>query len=197
MFRAASAHHQEGQLVLSFLPTGLPDSHPLECVIPDGVLIQVGPPDDEHLLLEKWRGVEINILRKSASSWSLTRITWPNLSPSRTAPYDELPYCYNSLVLYCDTPYVDTDLMSQVIFMPRKRAWKLCACLQWLFFSYLVHSWGNDQSCWPCNADDKKWPYTNERANLIRRDKNNMACWYFSANSGITRPVSWDVTGIS
>ena len=55
--------------------TGKPDSHPLECVIPDGVLIQVGPPDDEHLLLETCRGVEINTLRKSASSWSLTRIS--------------------------------------------------------------------------------------------------------------------------
>ena len=52
---------------------GLPDSHPLECVIPDGVLIQVCPPDDEHLLLETCRDVEINTLKKSASSWSLTR----------------------------------------------------------------------------------------------------------------------------
>ena len=39
-----------------------------EYVIPDGVLIQVDPPDDEHLLLETCRGVEINTLRKSASS---------------------------------------------------------------------------------------------------------------------------------
>ena len=46
-----------------------------ECVIPDSVLIQVDPPDDEHLLLETCRGVEINTLRKSASSWLLTRIT--------------------------------------------------------------------------------------------------------------------------
>ena len=38
------------------------------------MLIQVGPPDDEHLLFETCRGVEINTLRKSASSWSLTRI---------------------------------------------------------------------------------------------------------------------------
>jgi hypothetical protein len=29
--------------------TGTPDSHPTECVIPDDVLIQFGPPDDEHL----------------------------------------------------------------------------------------------------------------------------------------------------
>ena len=53
---------------------GLPGSHPLECVIPDGVLIQVGPHDDEHLLLETCRGIEINTLKKSASSWSLTKI---------------------------------------------------------------------------------------------------------------------------
>ena len=44
------------------------------CVIPDGVLIQPGPPDDEHLLLETCRSVEINTSRKSASIWSLTRI---------------------------------------------------------------------------------------------------------------------------
>ena len=55
--------------------TGLPDSHPLECVIPDGVLIKAGPPDDENLLLETCRGVEINTFKKSASSWSLTRIS--------------------------------------------------------------------------------------------------------------------------
>jgi hypothetical protein len=72
MFRATSAHHQEDQilsihhLVLyllvgdclmcrsgwSSLPTGTSDIHSPECVIPDDVLIQVGPPDDEHLLLE-------------------------------------------------------------------------------------------------------------------------------------------------
>ena len=51
------------------------DSHPPECVIPGGVLTQVRPPEDEHLLLETCRGVEINTLRKSASSWSLTRST--------------------------------------------------------------------------------------------------------------------------
>jgi hypothetical protein len=51
MFRAASAHHQEDQIVL----------------------IQFGPPDDEHLLFETCRGVKINTLRKSASSWSLPR----------------------------------------------------------------------------------------------------------------------------
>jgi hypothetical protein len=31
---------------------GTQDSHPLECIIPDDVLTQFDPPDDEHLLLE-------------------------------------------------------------------------------------------------------------------------------------------------
>jgi hypothetical protein len=30
----------------------------LECVIPDDVLMQFGPPDDEHLLLETCRGMK-------------------------------------------------------------------------------------------------------------------------------------------
>jgi hypothetical protein len=34
------------------------DSHSPVCVIPDGVLIHFGPPDDEHLLLEICRGVK-------------------------------------------------------------------------------------------------------------------------------------------
>jgi hypothetical protein len=38
------------------------------CIIPDDVLIQFGPPDDEHLLLETCRGIKINTLGKSASS---------------------------------------------------------------------------------------------------------------------------------
>ena len=44
----------------------LVDSHPLEYVVPDGVLIQTEPPDDEHLLLETCRGekVKINTFRK-------------------------------------------------------------------------------------------------------------------------------------
>jgi hypothetical protein len=33
------------------------DSHSLECVIPDDVLIQFGSPDAEHLPLETWRGI--------------------------------------------------------------------------------------------------------------------------------------------
>jgi hypothetical protein len=32
------------------------DSHSPECVIPDDVLTQFGPPDDEHLLLETRKG---------------------------------------------------------------------------------------------------------------------------------------------
>jgi hypothetical protein len=40
------------------LLTGTSDSHPPECVIPDDVLIQSGPPDDEHLLLETCRGIK-------------------------------------------------------------------------------------------------------------------------------------------
>ena len=42
-------------------PGGPSDSHPLEYVVPDGVLIQTEPPDDEHLLLETCRGVKIKI----------------------------------------------------------------------------------------------------------------------------------------
>jgi hypothetical protein len=44
--------------VKRFLLTGTSDSHPPGCVIPDDVLIKVGPPDDEHLLLETYRGVK-------------------------------------------------------------------------------------------------------------------------------------------
>jgi hypothetical protein len=43
--------------VKSFLLTGTSDSHSSECVIPDDVLIQFGPPDDKHLLLETCRGI--------------------------------------------------------------------------------------------------------------------------------------------
>ena len=42
----------------SFLPTGPSDSQPREYVVPDGVLVQTEPPDDEHLLLETCRGVK-------------------------------------------------------------------------------------------------------------------------------------------
>jgi hypothetical protein len=32
--------------------TSMSDTYPPECVIPDDVLIQFGPPDDEHLCLK-------------------------------------------------------------------------------------------------------------------------------------------------
>ena len=47
-----------GRPVRRKLLTGPSDSHPPECVIPDDVLIQVGPPDDEHLLLETRTGMK-------------------------------------------------------------------------------------------------------------------------------------------
>jgi hypothetical protein len=40
------------------LLTGTPDTHPPVCVIPDYVLAQAGPPDDEKLLLETCRGMK-------------------------------------------------------------------------------------------------------------------------------------------
>jgi hypothetical protein len=46
------------QNIIWKLFTGTSDSHTPECVIPDDVLIQVGPPDDEHLLLETCRGMK-------------------------------------------------------------------------------------------------------------------------------------------
>ena len=47
-----------GPVGRKLLPTGTPDNHPLVCVIPDDVLRQVGPPDDEQLLLETCRGMK-------------------------------------------------------------------------------------------------------------------------------------------
>jgi hypothetical protein len=63
MFRATSAHHQEDQIFFNtsygiIHATGTQDSHPLECIIPDYVLTQFDPPDDEHLLLETCRGAK-------------------------------------------------------------------------------------------------------------------------------------------
>jgi hypothetical protein len=46
------------------LLTGTSDSHSPECVIPDEVLIQFGPPDDKHLLLETCRGINRYIKRE-------------------------------------------------------------------------------------------------------------------------------------
>jgi hypothetical protein len=51
--KSSGITHSGGWLsVLPVFLTGKPESHPPECVIPDDVLIQFGPPDDEHLLLE-------------------------------------------------------------------------------------------------------------------------------------------------
>jgi hypothetical protein len=44
--------------VISFLLTSTSDTHSPECVIPNDVLIQVGRPDDEHLLLKTCRGMK-------------------------------------------------------------------------------------------------------------------------------------------
>ena len=63
VFISTPLHVSSSKCSSSGGPAGLPDSHTLECVIPDGVLIQVGPPDDEHLLLETCTGVEINTLK--------------------------------------------------------------------------------------------------------------------------------------
>jgi hypothetical protein len=44
---------------------------PCQCVIPEDVLIQLFPPDDERLSFETRRGGKINTLKKekNASSW--------------------------------------------------------------------------------------------------------------------------------
>ena len=55
MFRATSAHHQEDEIVLI---AGLLDTHPPVCVVPDDVLIQFRPRDDERLLLETCKGMK-------------------------------------------------------------------------------------------------------------------------------------------
>jgi hypothetical protein len=50
--------HSGGCLTDVPLQTGTSDTHLPECVIPDDVLIQVGPPDDEHFLFETCRGMK-------------------------------------------------------------------------------------------------------------------------------------------
>jgi hypothetical protein len=62
MFRATQCS-SSGESIESVLfdvqfRTGTSNSHPSECVIPDDVLTQAGPPDDEHLLLETCRGMK-------------------------------------------------------------------------------------------------------------------------------------------
>jgi hypothetical protein len=46
------------------VPVGTSDSHSPECVIPDDVLIQFGPPDDQHLLLETCRDINKHIKKE-------------------------------------------------------------------------------------------------------------------------------------
>jgi hypothetical protein len=62
LFHASTYFEQQMFIIrrikLFSLPTGTQDSHPLGCIIPDDVLKQFGPPDDEHLLLETSRGVK-------------------------------------------------------------------------------------------------------------------------------------------
>jgi hypothetical protein len=52
--------------------TGTSDSHPPECVIPDDILIQFGPPDDEHLLLETCRGIN-KYIKKECNKLVITK----------------------------------------------------------------------------------------------------------------------------
>jgi hypothetical protein len=56
--RSSGITHSGGRLSDVPVKTGKSDSCPRECVIPDDVLIQFGPPDDEHLLLETRRGIK-------------------------------------------------------------------------------------------------------------------------------------------
>jgi hypothetical protein len=53
--------------------TGTADSHPPEYVIPDDVLIRVGPPDDEHLLLETCRGIRNKYIKKECIKLVITQ----------------------------------------------------------------------------------------------------------------------------
>jgi hypothetical protein len=53
--------------------TGTADSHSPESVIPDDVLIQFGPPDDEHLLLETCRGIRNKYIKKECIKLVITQ----------------------------------------------------------------------------------------------------------------------------
>jgi hypothetical protein len=52
---------------------GSADSHSPECVIPDDVLIQFGPPDDEHLLLETCRVIRNKYIKKECIKLVITQ----------------------------------------------------------------------------------------------------------------------------
>jgi hypothetical protein len=57
----------------TILGNGTADSHSPECVIPDDVLIQFGPPDDEHLLLETCRGIRNKYIKKEGIKLLITQ----------------------------------------------------------------------------------------------------------------------------
>jgi hypothetical protein len=46
------------------LLTDTADSHSTDSIIPDDVLIQFGPPDDWHLLLETGRGIRNKYIKR-------------------------------------------------------------------------------------------------------------------------------------
>jgi hypothetical protein len=48
-------------------------SHSPECVIPDDVLIQFGPPDDKHLLLKTCRGIRNKYIKKECIKLVITQ----------------------------------------------------------------------------------------------------------------------------
>jgi hypothetical protein len=83
MFQAASAHHQEDQIVLIHKIIHKIVLFP-ECVIPDDVLIKFGPPDDEHLLLETCRGVRNKYIKKERIKLVITQNFSAGVSLSET-----------------------------------------------------------------------------------------------------------------
>jgi hypothetical protein len=76
MFQATSVHHQEGTIESTpplVKHTGKvtvrragqhAGQSPCQCVLPEDVLIQLFPPEDERLSLETCRGGKINTLKK-------------------------------------------------------------------------------------------------------------------------------------
>jgi hypothetical protein len=73
-----------------FLLTGTADSHSPECVIPDDVLIQFGPPDDEHLLLETCRGIRNKCINKECIKLVITQ----NREKTEYTPYIHINNLY-------------------------------------------------------------------------------------------------------
>jgi hypothetical protein len=73
------------------LLTGTSVSNSPECVIPDDVLIQSGPPDDEHLLLETCRGVN-KYIKKECIKLVISRNSKYNFVLFRDIKYMEGHY---------------------------------------------------------------------------------------------------------